>query len=322
MSESAQIIPFARAPDNAVQQVAPYEARLVARTQQWRVAVGERVGPRLHALRARLNEIDHDLTRRLRDLLGLEAEIEAGKLDRFMPPFGKVSYLSLVAAMLLLEMPVNKAALDFLRLPERDSYMVALFFALVNFVAAKCTARVFRQEPLGVRGWRAWAVAVLTNTALLSAIYMVGQLRRLEADNAGSSVTFLSLQLAFYMGTLFLSFLVIPPSLEAEQANRRRDAGKAELDGLWKQRERLARVHNQDLEKARLRLLDLEADAEERVAEYRDGNMRFRTEPAPSWFRQSVGTAVWRPLDLGHPVDEHPATIGELIARAREGDEE
>lgn len=321
MSETAEIIPFGKSAA-AVQRVAPYEAKLIARTEQWRVAVAERVGPTLHGFRARLNEIDHNLHRRLREVLRLETEIEAGGLNRFMPPFSKRAYRLLIGAMLLLELPVNKAALDFLRLPWLESYALALFFALVNFVAAKCSARVFRQEPFGEQGWRSWAMAATTNLALLVTIFLVGQLRSLEAHQASSAMTFFSLQLAFYVATLFLSFQVIPPSSQAEQLNRRRDAAKAEMTGLWSQRVQIAKAHNHDLERARLRLIDLEADAQERVAEYRDSNTRFRTEPAPSWFRHSIGAQIWRPLQLGHPVDEHPATIGDLIGRAGEGEDE
>lgn len=317
MSETAEIIPFgnaAAAPP--LQRVAPYEAKLIARTEQWRVAVAGRAGPMLHALRSQLNQIDHDLQRRLSDLLRIETQIEAGQLHRFMPPFSRRAYTVLISAMLLLELPVNKAALDFLRLPKLESYALALFFALVNFVAAKCSARVFRQEPFDRPGWRSWAIAAATNLALLVTIFLVGQLRSLESHQASSAMTFFSLQLAFYVATLFLSFQVIAPSREAEQLNRRRDALRTEVNGLWNRRAHIAKTHNEKLEKARLRLIDLEADAQERVAEYRDGNRRARTDAAPSWFRHSIGSNVWRSLDLGHPVDEHPAAMGELIGRA------
>ena len=64
---------------------------------------------------------------------------------------------------------------------------------------------------------------------------------------------------------------------------------------------------------AQLSLAEIEHDAVERLMEYRDHNMRRRSDPAPEYFRCPVTRALFDPIDLGTPLDAHPRAIGEVI---------
>lgn len=310
MKES--VIPFR--PSGGL-RVAPFELRLIAKTNENRVQIAERVKPRLHGLRGQLNEFDHELSVKEGEVLDYENDIEGSEMPPFVSPFGWWPK-ALIPVMLALELPVNKAALDFLRLPQFESYALATFFALVNFTAAKSTARVIRQEPFSGRSWRAWAIAGVANVALLYMIYKVAELRSLGIGLSGSSWTFFALQLAFYLATLFLSFLTIAPSAEAEQLDLRLIGARAARRRLWHKRVKVAKVYNREREAAWLKIAKEEESGLADVAEYRDCNLRARDDAGPSWFSSPIPPSVWRPINMGEPVDEQPAAIRAIIEEA------
>jgi hypothetical protein len=156
---------------------------------------------------------------------------------------------------------------------------------------------------------------LVANVALAYLIYRVAELRSLEADLVESSWTFFALQLAFYLATLFLSFLTVPPSAEAEQLDLRLTRARSALRRLWHKRAKVAKIYNREREAAWLRIAKEEESGLAEVAEYRDCNLRARPrdDNGPSWFKTPIPQGVWRPIDIGEPVDEHPAAIRALI---------
>lgn len=292
--------------------VAPLELRLIAEINQSRVGIAEQAVPQLHGLRARLNEVQHELGIKAGEVIDIQHEIVGSEVPQFVSPFGWWPKV-LIPVMLILELPVNKAALDFLRLPQFESYALAIFFALVNFAAAKSTARVIRQEPFSLSNVRPWAIAFITNLALLYMIFRVAELRSLEASLTTASWTFFALQLAFYLATLFLSYLTIAPSAEDEQLSLRLTKGRAALRSNWRKHAKVAKVYNRLRETTLLRIAKQEEAGLADVAEYRDHNLRARSDAGPSWFSSPIPRTVWRPIDIGEPVDEHPEAIRALI---------
>lgn len=299
------------------QRVSPWEAARLAEAQAQRMAEVGAAAPALFAVRSEINRLDD----RIRELveertLAWRALRDTGA-RAFVPPFAPFVFWLLIGLMLLLEVPVNAAALDFLRLPQLESWMLALFFGLANLVAAKTTARALRQGAR-LRGQHAeWAIAAAMNLVLLIAVWHVAELRSSALDGAATASAFVALQLLFYVAALFLSFQQTDPSPAAEQATRHLQRVSRALDGAWRRRARLAGRHNVALERLRARLHAIEHECLRALALHRETSASEGGGAAPDWHAEPLSSALFEPLDFGEPLDEHPAPIGALLQCAR-----
>lgn len=299
--------------------VALYESNLIAQANQKRIAVAERAAPRLEALRTEINRLDHVLAEHAAELSQAWSQVRTDDARAHAPPLKSGHYNLLIGLLVVLEIPVNAAAFDFLRIGVAETYAAALALGLISAWAAKSTARIVRQNRWADRAWRDWSIAGLVNAALLIAFLAMAQLRSLQAEQDLAAFAFLALQLAFYAAALVCGFLQLDPSAHAEQLGRRIKARRATLDTTWKARAKLAATHNQILAAADLRIRSVVADAQERIAQYRDSNVLWRTrgpnaQARPSWFGRGVPAEAFVPVSMGVPVDEHPRTIGAVVA--------
>lgn len=319
MTKSADIISLAT-PSRVTgfQPVAAYEAGLIEEANQERLKLGERVGPRLAAMHAHINRLDFKLAGYASDLAHARRELAQSGIGEFFAPLNWVGFHLLTLLLICLETPVNKAALDFLRLQEWESYFLAVFFGLLNLLAAETSARVLRQNAWADKAWRSWTVAFAANAMLLAALWYVSELRGTMASGSSgpavdSSFTFFALQLFCYVAVLLGSFLQINPSFKGEQLGKRIARLEKELGRVWGPRAQIAERYNLALTKANFELQSIIHDCLKKIAQFRDASMHRLKDSAPSYFHQAVASQAFLPIHLGVPIDEHPATIGQVV---------
>ncbi|WP_448585420.1 hypothetical protein [Thermaurantiacus sp.] len=220
-----------------------------------------------------------------------------------------------ILVMLALEVPVNAAALDVLRLPALESVMLALFLALANLLAAKYSGRVLRQWVNLRHGRRDLILAGAVNLILLLALATMAHLRARASDQSEATLAFLAMQLLFYAVTLLASFLHTNPSAEAEQEQRLLARSARALGRALRRRARAVRRHNVALERLRAGIRKVERDCARRIFERR-ARLSRGPVPPPAWFREPITAANFEPIDLGQPVALHPDPLGASIAPA------
>lgn len=308
---TAAILPFARSHDiERYQSVAADEAVLVAHSESQRLAIVQRHAPALFGLRSELNRVDDALSDRADTYARLLARSGDICETRWAPPFAPWLYWVVMMAMLLLEIPVNAAAIDLLRLPEAESYMLAAFFALANMVAAKYTARTIRQWTPDAMPVRSVAVAAVANIALLFGLLALADMRAEAADGAGSPLTFLVLQLMFYTIALLAAFWQTAPCADTELDGRQLQRAERAFRLCWQQRSRLAIKHNVVLAQIQAQMRREEHACARRVAMLR---ARRWAEDAADPLLEPITQANFQPIDLGEPVDHHPVSIEDVV---------
>lgn len=306
---------FLRRPPTGTGRIAvsPYEANLVAQAAQKRLGLARAAATRLASLRASLNRLDDRIGTAAAERARLANEARDAGDRPWHPPIPPALHAGAIFAIFVGELAVAKAAFDFLRQPELESWLMAGSLALLLLLAAKTTARVIRQHLWAHGRWPEVAFAVVANAIFVWLLFEVAQLRALLSGGGASAMANTLLQLGLYAAVAFVSLLQIPPCHKAEQ----RLARIARLDrqlhatpqGLWHRRAKLADQHNMTLADALAGIRAVEEDCAERVYQYRDANARARTDETPAWFRNALPAAVFEPIDLGRPVDPHPAGI-------------
>lgn len=298
------------------QVVAPYEANLVAQAEQKRLSIARPALVALARLRASINRVDHSLAHHGEELNDARRRVREGDNRAYAAALSRLGYWVGVTLLLVLEMTLNKGALDQLRIEELHAWMSAGFISLVNFFAAKSSARVLRQWPSMIGEPAPWLIALAANAALVASLSLLAGLRAQEAAASGTGFVFLALQLAGYSAILFLSFHQIDPSSAREQLTRLIQLLETRVDVLWRERVALADRHNTGHEQAGVALRDIVQDCNERVYQYRDANMQARSGPSPDFFNHALSPMVFEPIDLGHQVDPHPASVEAVIGDA------
>lgn len=307
---TADILTFTPDPEtDRCQPMAPEEAAMVATAEGMRMRAVRRAAPRLFGLRSEINRLDAILRDRSEAHARLSAYASDAGRDGWAPPFPPLFYWVFISAMLVLEVPVNAAALDLLRLPALESVMLALFMALANLLAAKYSGRVLRQWNGLREQWRSLGLVAIVNVTLLLALGMTAHLRAEASGHPGSTLSFLALQLLFYAVALIASCLHTPPCAVAEQEHRLLQRAARSVERAWTARARVARRHNVALERLQAELRAIEQACARRVFERR---ARLARGPGqvPAFFREPVTAANFQPLDLGRPVDLEPQPLG------------
>jgi hypothetical protein len=295
-------------PPAAGQIVAPQEANLIAQAAQKRDRVAGVVRARMAPLDGALNALDHDLARLLRDFAAARAQRAALGPEEFRAALPTWLYWALVAILLYFEVALNKAALDHLGVDEVIAWESSIFISAVSFVAAKSTARVLRQRTWRSGGWPDILLAGATNAVFLASLAFVGLLRAADAGGQGDAAFYWLMLTGGYLAIMLASFLQIDPN----GARARLDLAVARLtrakQAKWVRRSREAARRDSLLARGERLLSEIEGDLSERSAQYRDGNLRGRASAPPSYFRQAISLAALAEIDLGRPVDAHPAT--------------
>ena len=293
------------------QPVAPYEAGVILRAEQKRIAVAKPALTAVAGMRAMLNKLDFSLSHYTSELHVAWRKIREFEHQEFVPEFGNAIYWLAITLILVLEIPLNKSGLDMLGMTDTHGYLVAAFISVVGFAAAKGTARVLRQRPW-VKGIRVdWIAAIGVNAVVLLMLWQIAVLRSADTSQTGSAMAYLFLQLAGYLAAAWLTYFQIDPIAERELLNRQAKNFQARVHGNWRERAALAKRHNELLASTRQALDDIASDACERIYIYRDHNIRARNGgDTPSYFNVAVPRHAFPPIALGALVDEHPETIG------------
>lgn len=308
---TASILPFGRSSDiERHQSVAAEEAALIAAAETRRLALVRRASPTLFGLRSELNRIDDVLCDRANTCSRLLARSGHIGEDRWSPPFAPWVFWLVMGFLLILEIPVNAAAIDLLRLPVAESYMLATFFALGNLIGAKYSGRAIRQWSADMMPVRTCAVAALANMALLGGLLALALLRSDAADGVGGPWAFLALQLMFYAIALLASFLQTPRSAEAEQDELRFRRAERAFRSCWAKRSHIARRHNVVLSQVQASVRRVEHDCARRISLLR---ARRWVADGDEQCSEPITQANFEPLDLGEPVDHHPVRIEMVV---------
>ena len=305
----------------AVQIMAPYEANIVAQAEQRRVTIALPALVGLAGLRASINRIDHALSHYTAELFVARSKMSDDDQRPYATEYSNRSFWLAVCVLLALELALNKSALDQLRIDELHAWMTAGFISVMNFFAAKSTARVIRQRPSLTSEPTPWIIALLVNMALITSLGQLAGLRAADAGIGGSALVFLALQLSGYLTVVFLAFHHLDPSSLREQLTKLIVCLDTRVEALWRERTTQANVHNTTHERARVALQGVVHDTSERIFQYRCANMRSRAGEPPHYFSASPSPDLFKPFDLGSQIDAHPVQIAEVIdSTEAEGD--
>ena len=330
MSEPTDIISYMeRAVPVGSQAVAPEDARRIAIAEQQRHTVARIARATLAPLRVAVNQLDHAIVEPAEDLR--KAIVDRAE-PHHEPMVSRKWHLIGVLAIILADVPINKAALDVLGQDDTTSTLMAAIFGVSTVFVAECTARTFRMAVRDRKPWAEWCFTGAANAILLSATVGVAYLRSIAPKPAvdaaaatagvvptvaGSGWIIGALQLMFYFAAVLLAFHQSDPSHKAEQSRKRIVDRRKKLDAIWRKRVPLAKKHNATIEHARTRIIEIEYDCIERICEYRGSNMQRGN--VPTFVRRSVSRSVFEPIDLGQLIDEHPAAIMQILNQAEAG---
>lgn len=213
------------------QPVAPYEAGVILRAEQKRIAVAKPALTAVAGMRAMLNKLDFSLSHYTSELHVAWRKIREFEHQEFVPEFGNAIYWLAITLILVLEIPLNKSGLDMLGMTDTHGYLVATFISVVGFATAKGSARVLRQRPW-VKGIRVdWIAAIGVNAVVLLMLWQIAVLRSSDTSQTGSAMAYLFLQLAGYLAAAWLTYFQIDPIAERELLNRQANNLQAQVHG-------------------------------------------------------------------------------------------
>lgn len=305
--------------------VAPYEATLIAQSEQSRHSVGEAAVGQVATLRSELNRVDYLLRREVDELETVYAAITASDGRAFEVEFKKPIFWGLAALIIAAEVPLNKVVLDAFQVGEWESWVVAIWLGVINFIAAKFVGKVLRQRSWETKDWAACSIAFCATVGVLFALYNLALLREglpAPKDPAmamveGSPMALYALQAVAFVGCIAWSYFQVDPDRVREQLTARAKRIEGRTSALWSQRVTLAQAHNSAVMKSEASLSNLIHDCRERVSQFRDGNLSSRTGEVPSYLLTAIPTTAFQPIQFGTPVDTHPPKMVDLLAQLK-----
>jgi hypothetical protein len=307
---------------------APFEGDTIERVNQKRLSKAAECKEKLEALIPEINRMDTKIAEIAGELYRKNEKFkELGEPNHHKPPINPIVFgLVMWIIAPFLEMPLNAASLDFLKLPEAESFMLSAFFAIINVFGAKSSARVLRQAELKWElDWhilKVWLVFACFNVAFLLVISDLGNLRGMLAQansqlNASSGQMFFHLQAVFYVAGIFISFQQINPSEVYEQLHHRIESLRRQRHKDWARRVHLAQKYNKTLEIGECDIKRLERWCLSCLFEYRDGNMFSRDTSPPLYWQQPLSDDIFFPIDLGSKIDPNPDSIDAVLQADR-----
>ncbi|MFN3371033.1 MAG: hypothetical protein ACK4Z0_05850 [Sphingomonadaceae bacterium] len=291
--------------------LSPAEAELLARAETARFRAVERGAPMLASLKARIDRLDSAIADRAETVRRLRTYASSTGLDGWAPPIPGWIFWPVMLVMLLLEIPVNAAALDLLRLPVLESYMLAGFFAIASLLGAKSTARAIRQWRAEDHGRRDLIVAIAVNAVLLVGLALMARLRAEASGEGAATLAFLALQLLFYAVAFVLAWLNTCPDAEAEQEMKRLRHAERALGRAARARTRLVARHNAGLQRLEARLGTIEQDCARRIHRLRARAARGGIAVAQL---QPIDPSTFQRLGLGQPIRPEPIVLNAASA--------
>lgn len=305
------------APIPQVVAVAPFEADIIESTNQKRLICAREATKKLAMLRPEINRLDHQIAELSGELKRARTEFKNLGEPEYHPLMNPNWFKFMVIVASLLEMPLNALSLDFLRLPELESYMLAAFFAIINVWFSKFSARVLRQATR--KDYRDWILFVIANAGFLSLIYKLGMLRGLLAESAmgqtieGSASVFIIMQFAFYLAGMVVAFNQYPPSKATEQLIEKIKSLRIRLHSVWIKRRTLAKKFNVVFDSTKFKIEEFERACLAGIYEYRDFNQIRRKSAPPKYWKTLIENTVFYPVNLGQAVDPDPDRINEVL---------
>lgn len=295
------------------QTVSHYEANIIHEAHQDRLRLAEEARPRLRALDGRLNQLDIEIAHAAGELAEARAEVAREGLHPATPQFPAPLFWVLMAVVLAGEWAVAKMGIDALGLADPIPAMLAATLGAITFFAAKSIARVARQ-------WRHADRLEITLSAITTGLFLwlaisLAKLRAAALGNPDAGTASLAIILFCFATMLVLAALQTDPDRRAEGLARR--IGRLEKQvhgprGLWTRRRQIAERYNAARDRAELAMDRAAHDAIQRIAQYRNSNARWRTEPSPSWFAEPVTLALFPPISMGPAIEPEPMPVAAL----------
>jgi hypothetical protein len=215
--------------------VAPFEANVIAQTEQARHSVAGTAVNQIATIRSEIARVDYMLGHEVRELEAVRADIKSRDLRPFSPEYSKRIFWGVVVLVIAAEVPFNKVALDTFHMQGFEAWIVAVWLGCINFVAAKYVARTLRQRSWQIHDWAACCLAFAATAGVVFGLYGLAQLREnlpppsdpAKALVAGSAMSLYALQtLAFVCGVAWSYFQVDPDRLREQLTGRHVKAEK------------------------------------------------------------------------------------------------
>lgn len=309
--------------NSSLLKVSPFEAGQVEDTNEKRLSIARKASEILAGLRSKINKLDFKLSDYAKELERCKSKLKNNHNEEYYyPSLNPTFYRYMLIILVLLEIPVNAACLDFLRLAELESYMVAILFGLLNVLIAKTTARVIRQTSFNKKELRTWLLTLIVNVVIVSLIFDLGELRGqlAEASNRdidSSANLFIFLQMLFYVTGVFVAYFQLVNDFNNEKIVTRLNKLSSSLDEVWGNRVKLAEKYNKTLSNSIFEIKEQETKCVSGLMEYRNLNLMQRSTPGPEYWRNHIDHKVFIPIDLGHQIDAIPNEIQDLIAEEK-----
>lgn len=310
----------------ATQQLAPTEAWALKRTEVKVMRLVQAFAERRASLHARINKLDHEIEEVLQRYTITHRAHRGKGCAEFHPKISGKLYWWAVLLMFGLEIPLSASAFDMWGLNDDAKWGVALATALALALGASMLGKALRHFSREKLDWIGVGLAVAFTGITGFALWAFADMRQqfITYQNPGLPLSsgmiwqVWAVQLLLFIAVLYVSFSAHSPDPELERILTDKKSLRTRLNALWEQRCGLAIAHDKALATTEHEITLLHQEALQLMMAYRDANLWRRPGAGPSFMRQMPDARVFRPLDLGRPLDAAPATIQELIAQAEE----
>lgn len=326
-------VPSASEPEVIGQtSVGPFEVNVITQSEQWRHATAGAAVTQIATISSELTRVDHNLNHELRELVAVQDEIKAKDLRAYSPSISARFFWIVVAVALIAELPLNAAAMDAFGVADWEAGVIAMIVGVLNFVAAKYTARVIAQRAWERQDWGACVLSVVVSSGVFMALLWLAKVREnmpppppvVSSDGLtaiatamvpGAPMALFAIQVVAFLAAIAWSYSQVDPNYEREQLTARNKRIEASANVLFKARVKLAQAHNVAVKATETALSNLIHDCRQRIAQYRNANLRARSIEVPDYFLVGIPDTAFQPLQFGTPVDAHPPKMSQLLAR-------
>jgi hypothetical protein len=324
----SNVIPLKSPTTPPTRRVAPVEAKWLRQADMDTADIARDWYRGPNALRAQINTLDHRLRDLLAQYLSVREEHRAKGFAEFRPKFPAWLYWPLLGLAALLETPLNNSALGFLAMEDAETLMVAGSIGLLNVLGASFVGWKIRQAEWTLAALREWLAVLAVAVVAIAVMFGLAGLRLddllLKAKDAGLPVsaatfaTFVALQLLFFVVGASLSYSMHPADAALERILNQQHRLRRRGDALLQQRATLASGHDRALGIAATAVQKTRAECLAKIAEYRDFNLATRSDAPPEWLREALDETLFRPVQLGTPLDANPVTFEELVRQVEQ----
>lgn len=317
--------------------LAPYEVTLIRLAEVAR----DKVEAWLLKRKAKVNSIILRYNHRLRRLLLAEKAIgELYKKEGFRQPDHVIPRPVYVPAMVLLgisEFVFNLLAFERLNADNLEKVLIAAGLGFTTPLAAHCLGTTLRQWskdwPKDSSRWPTILMLALMVGCLLPALWALAWLRQdllwNEAKTLGiavSAINYWFIQLSLFVINLFIFAASVGLAFFSHDSNRERERIRSELrftqkqlKKVWKQWSKTAPKFNKLVGVAVKRVEELQDACLAAISEYRDHNIRNRTDAIPWWMKIAPTMEVFRQGEFDQLVEKGPPPLNEILENIESG---